>query len=195
MNYFKAKRYILDRLKDELPNYLAYHGYHHTLDVYEMTIDIAKEEGVHDEEELTMLKTAALYHDSGFLSVYKGHEEVSCLLVKEILPHYEYNDKQIEVICSMIMATQIPQHPTTKLEEILADADLDYLGRDDFYPIADSLYQELKSIEAVQNVDEWNRIQISFLEEHHYYTRTCIERRKAEKDKRLEELKQLMTSK
>lgn len=192
MNFYKAKNYILDRLKNELPNYLRYHGYHHTFDVFERTIEIAAEEGITEEDDITLMKTAALYHDSGFLSVYKGHEEVSCLLVRDMLPHYDYNEEQIEKICGMIQATKIPQEPKNILEEIIADADLDYLGRSDFYPISYSLYEELKSIEAIKTEEEWNRIQVNFLEQHHFFTKTCINKRKAEKDKRLMELKKLV---
>lgn len=189
MNFFEAKRYILARLKKELPDYLSYHGYHHTIDVYEMTIEIAREEGITDEEDIILLKTAALYHDSGFLSVYKGHEDVSCLLVRDILPRYNYTDSQIEKICGMIQATRIPQQPKNHLEEILADADLDYLGRDDFYPISYSLFEELKSIKAIDTIEQWNKIQVIFLEQHHYFTQTCLRKRKNAKEKRLQELK------
>ena len=35
-------------------------------------------------------------------------------------------------------ATKIPQTPLTKLEEIICDADLDYLGREDFFEISRS---------------------------------------------------------
>ena len=192
MNFYKAKKYILDRLKNELPNYLRYHGYHHTFDVFERTIEIASQEGINSEDDLTLLKTAALYHDSGFLSVYKGHEEASCLLVRDILPKYDYNEEQIEKICGMIQATKIPQEPKNNLEEIIADADLDYLGRSDFYSIANSLYEELSSLEVVKTEEEWNRIQVNFLEQHHFFTKTCINKRKAEKEKRLMELKKLV---
>ena len=50
-----------------------------------------------------------------------------------------------EQICGMIMATKIPQSPKNYLEQILCDADLDYLGRDDFYDIGGTLFKELKT--------------------------------------------------
>ena len=34
------------------------------------------------------------------------------------------------------MATKIPQKPQNHYEEVLSDADLDYLGRDDFLRLA-----------------------------------------------------------
>ena len=192
MDFFEAKKYILNRLKNELPKHLSYHGYHHTLDVYEMTIDIAKEEGITGKEQITLLKTAALYHDAGFLSVYKGHEDVSCEIARESLPRFGYSEGQIEIICNMIQATKIPQRPQNLLEEILADADLDYLGREDFYPISNSLLEELRSIDALQDENDWNKIQVNFLGQQHYFTKTSKARRKVEKDKRLEEIKKII---
>ncbi len=194
MNFHLAKIYILSRLKDELPSYLRYHDYQHTFDVYEMAIEIAKEEGIDNDEDINLLKTAALFHDSGFLKTYKGHEDEGCKLIREVLPEFDYGDEDIEKICGMIQATKIPQNPRTHLEEILADSDLDYLGRDDFYSISNSLFEEFKSLNLVDSVEEWNRIQVSFLEQHHFFTETNIRKRKAEKDKRLIELKDLIKS-
>jgi len=194
MNYNGAENYILVRLRDELPANLVYHGCHHTLDVCKRAIEIGREEGVNDENELILLKTAALYHDSGFLSAYKGHEVESCLLAKAILPSFDYGTLEIDTICDMIMVTKIPQSPKTRLEKILADADLDYLGREDFYPIAHTLFQELQSIGFVQTEEEWNRIQVNFLENHHYFTATSIAQRKTLKDIHLIELKKRIHS-
>lgn len=192
MNFLGAQKYILDRLKTELPHNLTYHGYHHTIDVFDKALEIAKAEGISDEEQLTLLKTGALYHDCGFLKTYKGHEEESCKIAKDNLPHHDYTPAQIEVVCGLIHATKIPQSPQNRLEQILADADLDYLGRDDFYSIADSLFRELVSINAIKTEYEWNKIQVSFLETHRYFTNTCIEKRKKEKQKRIAELKKLI---
>lgn len=189
MNFSQAKKYILTRLKNELPQHLTYHGYHHTIDVYEMTKEIAHEEGITNEQELTMLKTAALFHDSGFLTTYKGHEDAGCILVRESLPQFEYTDEEIDKICGMIQATKIPQFPQNLLEQIIADADLDYLGREDFYPIGNLLFEELKSLDILQKENDWNKLQINFLSNHHYFTKTSRRRRKNEKDNRLEELK------
>ncbi len=188
MKYKEAKHYILTRLKDGLPAHLTYHRYKHTLDVYEQTKRIAKSEGIFDKYQLRMLKTAALFHDSGFLNVYREHEAEGCRLAAEILPTFDYTQSDIDLICGMIMATKIPQAPNNLLEQILADADLDYLGRDDFYEIGDTLRQELMNMAIIKNESEWNPIQIKFLNSHQYFTKTSIESRAAEKQKRLEEL-------
>ena len=83
------------------------------------------------------------------------------------------------------MATKIPQSPKNHLEEILADADLDYLGRDDFEKISERLFQEL----ALNDRNEWNKIQISFFEKHNYFTDSAKRMRNEKKQENLEKIK------
>ena len=87
------------------------------------------------------------------------------------------------------MATKIPQKPQNLLEEIIADADLDYLGRDDFFIIGDQLFNELKATYVVNQVSDWDQIQIKFLENHHYFTNTAQTLRGEPKGKNLQIIK------
>lgn len=192
MNIEKAEDYVFDKLEDSLSDTLFYHGIHHTMDVSKAVLQIAIAEGIHDKETLQILQTAALYHDLGFISTYQGHEEESCRLARVSLPDFDYTDKQIEQVCGLIMATKIPQNPTNHLERIIADADLDYLGRDDFWPISDSLYQELHTREMITDKDLWNKLQIGFLENHQYWTETARQWRNPSKLERIEELKKIV---
>lgn len=188
MQYEKARTFILDKLRDELPQHLSYHSVGHVNDVCQATKEIADKENV-SGEDLTLLLTAALFHDSGFLFGAAEHEKKSCELVREYLPGFEYTEEQIEKICGMIMATRIPQTPHNLLEQILADADLDYLGRDDFFTIGNRLYDELAMYGIVNDKEDWNRLQVRFLENHHYFTNTAIHMRKAKKDEHLNLIK------
>lgn len=192
MNIEEAEAYVFDKLEESLSDTLFYHGVHHTVDVSNAALQIAIAEGIHDKETLLLLQTAALYHDLGFISTYKGHEEEGCRLARVSLPNFDYTEEQIEKICGLIMATRVPQAPANHLEEILADADLDYLGRDDFWPISDSLYQELNKLELVTDKDSWNKLQIEFLENHQYWTKTAQQWRQPNKLKRIEELKAMV---
>lgn len=189
MNYQAAERYIMHELQSHLSPTLYYHGVHHTIDVVKAARQLADAEGIKDGESLILLHTAACFHDAGFLTTYQGHEENGCTIARNTLPRYLYTTEQIETICGMIMATRIPQTPATHLERILCDADLDYLGRTDFVPIADSLFRELSVRGIVTNLQDWNRIQVKFLENHHYWTPTTISWRQTNKLERLTELR------
>lgn len=188
MQFQKAKAYIRARQRKDLPKHLTYHSIAHVKDVYEAAERLAKAEGIKGEE-LTLLLTAVMYHDCGFMIQSKEHEAIGCGIARESLPQFDYSLEQIERICGMIMATRIPQTPHNKLEEIIADADLDYLGRDDFWTIGNKLFEELVMYGIIRSEDEWKTLQVRFLEQHHYFTDTAINTRKAQKDAYVAELK------
>ena len=188
MQFGEAKKFILGKLRNELPQYLSYHSVEHVKDVFESCKSIAESEGVKGDD-LKLLLTAALFHDSGFLKGPKEHEKKSCQIAKKHLPDYGYTAAQIKTICGMIMATKVPQQPKTHLEEIICDADLDYLGREDFFTIGDKLFAELSVYGILSTEDEWNSLQARFLESHHYFTKTAIKNRQKKKDKYLKIVK------
>lgn len=187
MKFDKAKAFILEKLQKELPERLKYHSIDHILDVYRMTIQYAEMEGI-NEQNTELLKIASLFHDSGFIIQPKDHEKISCDIVQEHLPRFGYSQEQIDKIKGMIMATKIPQTPKTHLEEILADADLDYLGREDFESISNKLYEEL----GLSDKNEWNKIQVSFFENHSYFTESA---RRLREEKKQQNLKKIMEQK
>ena len=168
---------------------LGYHNLSHTLDVLKQAEILARQEGVNDKHELLLLRTAAVFHDSGFLFVYKGHEERSCEIVSEDLRNV-FNDTDIKKICGMIMATKIPQSPNTLLEQIICDADLDYLGRTDFEPISNHLYKEFITFKIIPDNCIWDHIQIKFFESHRYFTKTATKKRNDIKLRHLAMLKE-----
>ena len=176
---------ILLHLSKNLSKDLYYHCLGHTLDVKKEAVRIALSENISNPEELFLLKVACLYHDSGFLFTYRDHEVAGCNLAKKELPAYGLNQQQIAVICGLIMATRIPQTPLTKLEEVICDADLDYLGREDFFPIGNNLFLELKARNFISTEKEWNQIQINFFKQHSFFTATNKQLREQKKSDHL----------
>lgn len=178
---------ILNKLKNELSEKLYYHSIDHTLDVYYSAERIAKEEGV-NTADMKLLLVAAIYHDAGYLKQNEDHEELSCVIAREFLPNFNYSIKEIDIICGMIMATKIPQTPKTHLEQIISDADLNYLGRTDFFSIGESLYKEMLAFGYIENRNEWNKIQLKFMQQHHFFTVTAIKHNQVQKDTNLKEV-------
>ena len=181
------KNFVISLLKHNLPENYYYHNYKHTLYVIDRALEIGSNEGC-TQEELELIETAALWHDTGYIRTYKNHEEESCLLAREHLPGFGYSPAYVEKVCSMIMATRIPQLPQNKLEEILADADLEYLGSDSFISKADELFREMQSINPKLTLDKWNEMQIAFLQNHHYFTNFCKQHKEAVKQQHLQQL-------
>lgn len=194
MDYRAAKAFILNKLRAELSDQLTYHGLHHTLDVLKMASELCDSEGV-DGREKVLVKTAALFHDSGFVkNQHAGHEAEGCLLVREHLPQFGYTETDIEQICEMIMATKIPQSPKTLLDRILCDADLDYLGREDFFVIGGTLFEELQQYHLIGDEQAWNKLQVSFLGAHRFHTQTNQAVREPVKRRYLEDLQDLVAT-
>jgi uncharacterized protein len=189
MNVAGIENFVVRALGTQLSPKLHYHNLTHTVDVVKEALKIAEQEGVTESYDLVLLKTAGFLHDIGFLNTFVDHEEEGCLIARAILPDYDYDDEAIDIICNMIMKTKVPQKPETLLEKILCDADLDHLGREDFKEVSNRLFEEWKSLGKVSDSMDWNLIQFTFLDAHHYWTNTSIQKRDHLKTQYLHELK------
>jgi adenylate cyclase len=183
---------VLDKLERELPGYLFYHNVKHTVDVVTEVELIGWGEGC-SEEEILLLKTAGLFHDAGHIIAYDNHEFYGTRIARDMLPQYNYSPEQIEKICSLIMATQLPPRPATLLECIICDSDLDYLGRSDFIPVSNALYEELKARNKMESLNDWNKLQVKFISGHQYYTKTARSLREVNKQLQIERIQSLIT--
>jgi adenylate cyclase len=183
---------ILDKLERELPEYLFYHNVKHTVDVVTEVELIGWAEGCSDEEIL-LLKTAGLFHDAGHTVVYDGHEYQGTLIAREMLPKFNYSQKQIDIICEIIMSTKLPPRPVGLLQEIICDSDLDYLGRSDFIPVSNTLFEELKAQSKMGSLNDWNKIQVKFISGHQYFTKTARSLREVNKQLQIERIQTLIS--
>jgi adenylate cyclase len=192
MDYEKAQTYILGRLRTELSSDLEYHGFHHTLNVINAAERIGKSEGL-TEDEITLLITAASYHDAGFIEAYADNEHIAVEMAKSSLPEFGYSEEEIAQIADIILATKMDVLPKTMLQKVMCDADHDYLGRSDYYKIAATLRKEL-GIHGFEYSDEkWLELQVDFLEnKHHFFTATAIAERGPRKAQTLLEIKDLL---
>ncbi len=188
--FLHLKSKILKLLRTGLDPRLTYHSPTHTEDVLQQVERIAAAENITDKRLLLLIRIAALFHDTGFLRTYKGHEEVSCVIMIEYIEAGVFEDLEIDLIKRMIMATKIPQKPGSLPEMIICDADLDYLGRDDFEVISNSLKNEFLTYGVIKNEIEWNNLQVTFFDTHHYFTATSVQSRCPAKMQHLEVLKQ-----
>lgn len=189
MDFEQMRFHILNRLKSLLPENITYHDLPHTINVEKAAIRYANLEGIKGEELLT-LRTAVLFHDSGFIHHYRGNEEFGASIAEALLPRFGYSDIQIEVIKKIILATKHDVEPVTLLEKIMSDADHDYLGRPDYLTISKKLRDEMADFGTTFGDLEWLDFQIDFLESGHvYYTETAQNIRNQGKKARILDLK------
>ncbi|RZM02971.1 MAG: HD domain-containing protein, partial [Pedobacter sp.] len=153
----------------------SYHNVDHTLFVQHQANALAKQLGITGRDAI-LIDAAALWHDTGYLKTYTGHEEASCELAREHLPEFGFNQEEIKAVCSMIMATKLPQAPQNIGGEILADADLAYLGTTSAAETATTLFEELCSIKPDFTRKKWLTQQLDFISHHQYFTIPCQEK-------------------
>lgn len=170
VNYEGAYKLVYEQL-EHLDKRLYYHGRHHTFqDVLPNSELLARESNLSEEETL-IVKTAALFHDTGFLDQYDKNEPFGCERAQKYLPTFGYSEEQIAQICECIMATQLPQSPKNLLSQIVCDADLGHLGTDLYFLRSESLFVELKRVKNLASTSKkWHMSNIEFLKKHSYFS-------------------------
>ncbi|MDR7128848.1 putative metal-dependent HD superfamily phosphohydrolase [Algoriphagus sp. 4150] len=185
--YRTLRNQVLSNLEANLPKSLTYHALEHTLDVLNVCNQYIKRDKL-PEEERYLLRVGAIVHDMGFLKGSANHEEVGASMAEVLLQNLEVDQKDIEVVKGLVMATKIPQNPQNHLQRIICDADLDYLGRSDYPETSLKLFEELKNMNVISTAGQWKDLQIDFLRAHHFHTPFAINNREPQKQIWLKEL-------
>lgn len=189
-----AIAYAIRRLEDELDPILTYHSAAHTRDDVMAAVErLALLENVNGED-LGLMKVAAAYHDLGYVEDRGGqdHEALSDRIARQTLPDYGFSQQQIERVSGMIMATKMPQHPRNFLEELIVDADLDSLGREDYFDVSLRLRQELANFGIAQSDAAWYEGQLQFLSAHKYFTPVAKTLRAEQKTRNINAVKEIL---
>ncbi len=191
IRYNDLEETVVNQLNSELPSSFKYHNAKHTIDVCTQVEVLGRAEGL-NQKELLLVKTAALFHDTGFMADLKDHEIHSVRFSQQILPKYQYSRSEIETISQLIMVTHKDAKPNNLMEKVLKDADLDYLGRADFIPLSEKLWEEICHSRGKISRKEWNKRQKDFLSKHVYYTNTAQELRQVNKEIQLKKITDIL---
>lgn len=189
-----AVSWALDRLRTGLSPDLTYHNLWHTeQDVLPAARRLGRLTDI-SAHECGLLVVAAAFHDVGLSEVYDGHEQKGAQMAAAVLPAFRFSAQQVAQIQGMILATRLPQSPQNLLEELLADADLDVLGREDFFERNLALWQELRLRGQELPLREWYLSQLHFLQKHRYFTPAARKLRRAAKKANVARLRQRLAS-
>lgn len=181
--------YICRLLEEKLSPMYAFHNVQHTKDVVKESERIGKACGL-SVGDMSVLLTAAWFHDAGYTETYDGHEAVSVQLAEEYLSDLGCEHDFVESVISAILSTQMPQQPRTMVEEILCDADVANVGSDTFFDMSARLRKELEAVKGATFTDaEWYSVQHSFCKFHRFhseYARRVLGTKQTENLARLE---------
>ncbi|MCH2490741.1 MAG: DUF5706 domain-containing protein [Flavobacteriales bacterium] len=181
--------FVLTLFKEKLPNTFVYHNYRHTKRVYKSINEIIEDSQI-NVKDATILKLAALLHDTGYTVCRDGHEEESVKIAKEFLNSQDVDQEIIDGVERCIMATKFKGTPEGELEEIIRDADSSHFGKEYFQEASEFLRQEYKS-QGIQNFSprEWRDENIKVLiEKHQFYSDYALRNWQKQKEDNLADL-------
>ncbi len=194
----ELESYVRGRLVAELPTILAYHGPHHTLDDVLPAVDrICKGEKVPPSDR-DLVVAAALFHDIGFIESYNSNESIGARIAAQTLPQHGFSPAEIARIVDIILSTEMRevdgiwcQVPGDDLlKKIMCDADLDNLGREDFFKVSETLRLELEHQGKTFTDLGWYTRQIMFVSQQNWFTSTQRTDREATKRQNISRLRQ-----
>lgn len=166
-----VRNYVTDLLTHQLNPAFVFHNLDHTEDVAEACSMMADHYQL-DGDDRFVLMLSAWFHDTGYTAgKAEGHEEVSIQIATDFLQQHSVDETVIQRVTSAIRATKMPQSPLSLVEKILCDADLMHLSTEDFRARNSLLKQERENLlkEKIPRKD-WRKNNITFLEQHTYFT-------------------------
>ncbi|MCA8832045.1 Pycsar system effector family protein [Hymenobacter pini] len=172
----QAKAYVQTLLEEKLPAQLVYHSPTHTATVAKEARALGEAAGL-DEADQEALLLAAWFHDTGYIDTYDGHEFRSAELAGEWLTQQGYPAERVALVQQLIKATHRDSERETELEQLLVDADMSNMGRDDFFANGELLRAEWEAtLGKTYSNPDWAETQLAFLCEGKYYTKVARER-------------------
>lgn len=188
----RALRYVKSLLKNKLPDNMHYHDIRHTVDVYTSAMRYGKMEGL-GKRDVELLGIAGIFHDTGYIERYEKNEPFGARIAQRYMKTEGFAKNEIVKVKALIMATQMPQRPKNAMQRIMCDADLDNVGRSDFFARGDLLRKELEARRGKEfSDDEWNKIQMNFITSHRYFTKSARKMRDAGKRRNIARLGKLL---
>ena len=182
---------IFEVFSSEAHEKLTFHNLRHTMEVYSQAELLGRAESL-TEEDLLIVKTAALLMDIGYLKDYHTPVEKSAVFAGSELPRYRFTESQVNQVEMLLRSSMAVNAGSSQMEKILMDAQTLYYGRVDFIPLCENLYQEELHYGLVQGKTEWVRSMVQKINRHEYYTSTARKLREVSKDEQLRQLENLV---
>lgn len=187
----QASDYVSELFNKKLSKKYIYHNLEHTLEVLENVTEIGENSAL-TSEELEVLEIAAIFHDTGLIDNSSNHEENSVQIAKEFLKSQQYNPEKIDMVTSLILATNLNNDPKDFLHKVLRDADILHIGKKNFYSKSKKLKAEIESLDG-KAMEElyWINCTINFLEKVEFKTEYALNNYNKRRLKNIAKLKKM----
>lgn len=189
----QSEDFVYNLLKDKLSILYSYHNFFHTTSVVNAVKVLCDNENIEGEDEEKLL-IAAWFHDTGYIEGFENHENESIKIVTEFLRGKNKSAEFIEIISSLIAATEKSYEPQNHLEEIIKDADFIHIATSEYVVSCERLRIELKHTLKMEFSDEeWATENLNFLEKsHRFYTNYAKENWQPLKEKNIKKIHKKM---
>jgi len=155
-----------------MPKRISFHNSDYAMNILTAIEELSSFEDI-PLDGMNLLRTVAFYGNLGYLYSYSKHEQSAIEKVRKDLPSYNYNNQEIDLVCGMIEAAEIPQNPQKTLQEILCDATLCYLGKKNFFDAIELLKKEKINHGIKLNEEKFYANCFEFLKNHTYFRKSA----------------------
>jgi adenylate cyclase len=163
---------VFPKLEAELHRNLYFHNSEYARHIYEHSELLAKAADL-DLEEILLIRTAALLLNVGFTGGYENQENRSAEYARNILPEYNYSEKQIAVISNLILSSKWPPEPVNMMEMVLYDTKMEFIGRADYIRLYKLLFLEQNQYTKSIDVNEFKRKQLEIIQQYLFFTESA----------------------
>lgn len=166
----QARLHVRRHFARHIPKWMAFHDLEHTLSVVRAAQDIGAGMGL-SSDQLRTLEVAALFHDTGYASAYRGHEKKSVMLAKAFLKQQRASAALVNQVSALILSTRMGVRPRTPMQRVLRDADSAKAGQVDFHEKSERLRAELGHVRRKPiPAHAWNAENLTYLRHHRFHT-------------------------
>lgn len=184
----EAQQFVKDFVPTKVDKAFTFHNLDHTYDVVKACEMILTETPVDDHDKLCLF-LAAWFHDTGYANGAYQHEESSQKIAASFMQGKGIDNEIINQVNACIMATKMPQSPSSTIQQILCDADLFHLGTETFTEKTKLLRQEINNLQDRElDKKEWRQMNAEFLERHRYFTEYAKKNLEPVKQQHLQQL-------
>lgn len=177
----EAEAFVRDLIEKEAPPELHYHDFGHTANVVRYAGIIGKASKLSDEE-MHLIKIAALFHDIGYINSFERHEEESAKIATNYMNDKGFSQDNINIVMGCILSTKLEESPNTLIEKVLCDADFMHFAEDDYSEQSEMLRIEFNSVEKGKLSKKLFDIEsLKIFNKHSYHTeygQTVLQARK-----------------
>lgn len=163
--------FVEEYMKARLPEQFVFHNYNRTAKVARICDTLSIQSDLKKSEKV-LLHLAALFIDIGYCHDSRNSATAGAQIARNYFSEKGLDETAVRVITESIEAIGYPQQPVSLVAQYLCDADMFYLGSNNFSLNSELLREETSRVARITFTDrDWIKEQLQVLEDHTYFTR------------------------